>query len=93
MAGAGVRVRWVSFVGVFVALTLGASRIGTPVSLMGAGDSWRALDRQVGTISLGPLVLDGAWPLVAELGLLCAVVALVAAVAPASGASRGGDRG
>jgi hypothetical protein len=55
---------------------------------LSVGGSWAVLCRLVRPIPLGTELLSGPWPVVAELGLLCAVVALVAAVAPASPAVR-----
>ncbi|MDH6118169.1 hypothetical protein ABH930_003408 [Kitasatospora sp. GAS204A] len=55
-------------------------------TLLCVGGAWAALCRLVGAIPLGAEVLGGPWLVVAELGVLCAVVALVAAVVPAGGA-------
>lgn len=64
--------------------------VGALAPALTVGGSWAALHRLVGPVPLGPLLLDGPWVLFAALGLLCAVVALVVAVAPASLALRAG---
>lgn len=64
--------------------------LGAVASALSVGGSWAALCRLVGPIPLGAEVVGGPWPIVAALGLLCGVVALVAALAPASLALRVG---
>ncbi|MGF1425220.1 hypothetical protein [Kitasatospora sp. LaBMicrA B282] len=72
------RGRWASFLGTCVALSAGAVAAVSVES-----GAWAALGRLLGSIPL-PADAAGPWPVVAELGLLCALVALVVAVAPAS---------